>query len=288
MNNLKGLLLSITILLTVCLSSLEVRAQEEKHDVVEMLDGKKMKGKVTGIGSSNIKFKYAGEDLEYEVNKELINQIHFASGRVEVFNAPTAPSASSVPPVLSSEERQNKLAVLPFEIITNDQGMMVDALKIEAQKRCADSFRKNTATITVQDPLITNSILQQNGIDYRQLAVASDPQEIALLLGVEFVVYGTSDIEYKGTNTFGSESSTYQEKEKDKNKDQKEKKGSIFSSGSSSTQTDYDTRVGLKIFSDKGEAIFSDSRRAFGDGTNSYTNSLNYMIKRTPWGSKFK
>ncbi|WP_215224053.1 hypothetical protein [Echinicola shivajiensis] len=266
----------------------EILAQEEKHDVIVKLDGKKLEGKVVSVSSTAIKFKYAGEDLEYELKKDEINKIEFASGRVEVVNELAAAAPVTATPTVSAEERRNKLAVLPFEIITNDEGIMVDAIRAQAQNECANSFRKNTSLITVQDPMITNSILQKHGIDYNHLATAANPKELAEILGVEFVVFGSSDIEYKGTRTYGSSATTYKEKEKEKDRKNNETKGTVVSSGSSSTLADYDTRVGLKIFNDRGESVYSDSRDAFGSDTDSYTNSLSYMIKRTPWGSKHK
>ncbi|AWW29695.1 hypothetical protein DN752_05915 [Echinicola strongylocentroti] len=282
-----NLLIAAMMVMSLTIFHLEAIAQEEKNDVIVKLDGSKMEGKVTSIGSSSIKFKYAGEDLEYEVNKDEINKIEFASGRTETINEPAAPSAvptASQRPASTPEDRRNKLAVLPFQIITNDQGMMVDALRSKAQNECANSFRKNTSLISVQDPMITNSILEQNGIDGHHLATAANPQEIAVLLGVEYVVFGSTDIENKGAVTTGSAYST--EKEKEKNR--KETKTTTYSGGSATTTINYDCSVSLKVFSDQGSNVYADSREAFGNDSDSYVNSLNYMVKRTPWGKKHK
>ncbi|WP_200978968.1 hypothetical protein [Echinicola sp. 20G] len=288
MNRMKNLSILLMMFFGIVGFHQEVLAQEEKNDVIVKMDGKKMEGKVTSMGTTSIKFKYAGEDLEYEVNKDEINKIEFASGRVEVVNEVAVAAPVSATPKVSAEERRNKLAVLPFEIITNDQGMMVDAIRTQAQNECANLFRSNTSLITIQDPMMTNSILEKNGIDANHLATAANPKEIAELLGVEYVVFGSSDIENKGTRTYGSSATTYKEKEKEKDRKNNETKGTVVSSGSSSTTIDYDTRVGLKIFNDKGQTVYSDSRSAFGSDTDSYTSSLSYMIKRTPWGSKHK
>jgi len=37
---------------------------------------------------------------------------------------------------------------------------------------------------------------------------------MAQLLGVEFVVYGTANVSFEGTSTFGSTSTTYKDKDK--------------------------------------------------------------------------
>ena len=42
---------------------------QSKTDAIIMLNGERKEGKVIGIGANTIKFKYTGEDLEYELQK---------------------------------------------------------------------------------------------------------------------------------------------------------------------------------------------------------------------------
>ena len=47
-------------------------------------------------------------------------------------------------------------------------------------------------------------------------------------------------------------------------------------------------KLDLKIFNDKGENIYAESRHPFGLGIDAYHSGLKYMIKRCPFGSKYK
>ncbi|MFC6860931.1 hypothetical protein [Zunongwangia atlantica] len=128
------------------------------------------------------------------------------------------------------------------------------------------------------------SILLKNNLDPNSIKTMM-PQKVAELLGVEFVVYGTANITFEGTRSYGSSSTTYKDKtEKDKDKSS----GKEFTSNSSSTVSNYDTAIELNIFSDTGSNLYSVSRNGFGNSLDTYDGTLNYLIKRSPWGSKNK
>ncbi|GAA0880946.1 hypothetical protein GCM10009119_39160 [Algoriphagus jejuensis] len=70
-----------------------------KNDIVVLSNGEMKEGKVTGVTDSKIKFRYAGEELEYEFSKSQISKIEFGSGRVETFggDSGSAPTPTIVP-----------------------------------------------------------------------------------------------------------------------------------------------------------------------------------------------
>jgi hypothetical protein len=41
------------------------------------------------------------------------------------------------------------------------------------------------------------------------------------------------------------------------------------------------------LFNDRGENIYSESRHAFGTNIDAYKGSIEYMARRTPFGSKY-
>lgn len=265
---------------------------QSKTDAVIMLDGERKEGKVIGIQSNTVKFKYTGEELEYELQKEDIRTIQFATGRVEVINeAPqTAASQSSQPSRSASNpaDRKNKIAVLPFGFVTNDPGLQSDQMSKQLQASCAGSLRQNTSNIIVQDPLTTNRLLAKNKINMNDPA-AVDPEALAVVLGVEYVVFGTVDVMNEGTISTGSAATTYKDKEKqkrDKNSKDTKASGTATTSNSAITTTNYDTRVALNIYTDQGSTYYSKSRNAIGNGMDSYAGTLDYLIKRTPFGTK--
>ncbi|RYC66644.1 hypothetical protein [Spirosoma sordidisoli] len=265
---------------------------QSKTDAVIMLDGERKEGKVIGIQANTVKFKYAGEELEYELPKEKISKIQFAAGRVEVINeAPqTAASQSSQPARFASAptDRKNKIAVLPFLLVTNEPGIQSDPMSKRLQANCASSFRQNTSNIIVQDPLTTNRLLAKNKIDLND-AAAVDPEELAVVLGVEYVVLGTVDVMNKGTISTGSAATTYKDKaslNRDKNSRDTKASGSAVTSNNTITNANYETKVALTIYTDRGSTYYDKSRGAFGNQIDSYSNTLDYLIKRTPFGTK--
>ncbi|NMM48219.1 hypothetical protein [Marinigracilibium pacificum] len=263
---------------------------QSENDIVYKLNGEVMKGKVTAVSGDIIKFVFEGEDLEYEIKKSEINKIAFASGREQVFNesSQTSQTTAAMGPTSTPESRRGKLAVLPFDIISNDPGINPEQYSNLVQSEAASSFKKNTSGIQIQDPMTTNALLAQHGIDYNNIKTKT-PKQIAELLGTEFVAYGTTTITNKGARSYGSNVTTYKDKDSrsDDRKD-REQKGSEITTSSTSTVIEYDVNVGLKVINDNGKIVYSEDRNAFGTDIDSHNAALNYMIKRTPHGSKHK
>lgn len=265
---------------------------QSKTDAVIMLNGERKEGKVIGMGANTVQFKYSGEDLQYELPKKDIRTIQFATGRVEVINeAPqTAASGSSPPsrPASNPADRKNKIAVLPFRFVTNEAGLQSDQMSQQLQANCVSSFRQHTSNIIVQDPLTTNRLLARNNINMNDPATV-DPEALAVMLGVEYVVFGSVDVINKGTISTGSASTVYKDKEKqtrDKNSKDTKASGTATSSNNAITTTNYDTSVALNIYTDQGSTFYAKNRNAMGNGMDAYTNTLDYLIKRTPFGTK--
>lgn len=253
---------------------------QEGTDKLVMLNGQTKEGKVTAINSDNVKFVHKGETLEYEFKKAEINKIVFASGREEVFSnkQPAQQQTLSNP-----ADRRNKLAVLPFNFTTNDDGLMSEDLSHRMQNDCVDDFKGDTSLITVQDPMETNALLARNNIDINNIQSVM-PKDLAVMLGVEYVVYSTGNIVNKGSQTYGSEVSTYNDKDKYKNNS----KGSTVTTNNSTTVIDYSTTIEMRIYNDEGKNVYSDSKNSFGSSLDSYKATIKYLVKRTPFGSKRK
>ena len=257
------------------------------QDKVTMNNGEKREGKVVSVKDDAIKFIYKGETLEYEFKKSDINKIEFASGRTEVVNA-TAPVSEM--PTSTAAERKRKIAVLPFDFITNDASIDVTSISQQLQTETYNSIRENTSLKNVQDPITTNSLLAKAGLTRANITTKT-PQEMAVLLGVENVVYGIANVTTKGSSTYGSGISTVDGKateKKDRSKETTKVSGTVFNSNSSSTTVEYDTKIDLNFYTDQGKNIYSESRKAFGSGFDAHSATVNYLIKRCPFGSKAK
>lgn len=257
------------------------------QDEVTMLNGEKREGKVVAVTDASVKFIYKGEILEYEFKKADIHQIAFESGRIEMIHAV---DVSRIEPAAAAADSKGKLAVLPFEFISNESSITKDAMAQQLQKDAYHALKENTRALTFQDPLTTNNILARNGLLPDQLT-SKTPQELAVLLGVEFVVYGTAAITTKGASTYGNGTAVYSDKATEKKEGTKETTkatGSVYSSNSTTTLTNYDTTIDLNFYNDQGMSIYSQSRKAMGTESDAYHATISYLIKRCPFGTKAK
>ncbi|WP_139352646.1 hypothetical protein [Algoriphagus sp. A40] len=266
---------------------------QAKNDIVVLANGERKEGKVTGITDSQVKFRYVGEEFDYEFSKSDVAKIEFGSGRVETFGTSAAGGTSSISPKSAtpagSPDTHNKVAVLPFEFVSNDGGMDPEAMSKMVQNNTANLVRDEYRTLTLQDPLTTNAILGKNNINHSNIS-SNTPDELAKILGVEFVIFGTLSITNKGASTYGGTGTTYKEKETDtynNNKNTSSTKGSGYTSTSSTTTINYDTMVDFRMFNDRGDNLYSESRHVFGTTIDSYKGGMEYMIRRTPFGSKY-
>ncbi|MBB6328249.1 TolB-like protein [Algoriphagus iocasae] len=281
---------SITLIFAMLFLLASNAYSQAKQDVLTLNSGERKEGKVTGITDTSVKFRYPGEEFDYEIKKTDLSQIEFASGRIEKFSAGdsmTGGMPTSNPG--SSPDRHNKLAVLPFAFISNDPGMQSGSMGTLTQSTTANFVKGEYGTLTLQDPMTTNAILAKNNIKPDNLA-AYTPDELAKLLGVEFIIYGTVNITNKGTSTYGSAGTTFNEKQTstyDSNKSSEKTKGGAYTSSVSSTTIEYDTTVDLRMFNDRGDNLYSQSRHVFGTASDAYKGGVEYMIKRTPFGSKY-
>lgn len=251
---------------------------QTKEDIIYLLDGTQKKGKVIVIGDNIVKFSYTGEEVQYELSKSSVERIVFANGREEGFNNSALSSGKAAASVNLEVNRanRNQLAILPFELMTNEQGLRTDAMRREVQQSCVEALQSRGLSFQIQDQRTTNALLTKAGIAFADIANHT-PDELAKVLGVDYVVLGAYDIENKGTMNYGSSVGTYNNKKQDN-----KAKGSIIQSNSSYTSTNYDTKVQLSIYDAHGRQLFSDTRKPFLGGLDSYKGALKTLVKRIP------
>lgn len=280
----------VFLILTMIFLAASSSFSQVKMDVLTLNTGDKKEGKVTGITETTVKFRYPEEDFDYEISKKDISQIEFASGRVEKFSSGesvtgTMPAANPG----SSPDRHNKIAVLPFDFISNDPGLQSESMSNLSQSTTANFVKSEYSSLTLQDPITTNAILGKNNVNRNNISEFT-PVEIAQLLGVEYIIYGTVNITNKGTATYGSTGTSFNQKQTatyGNSKSEDRTKGGVYSSSSSTSLIQYDTSVGIRMFNDRGDNLYSQSRHVFGTAIDNYKNGIQYMLKRTPFGSKY-
>ncbi|TCN53028.1 hypothetical protein D0809_21200 [Flavobacterium circumlabens] len=289
MTKLVNKLKQVLCIIIFCNSIFAVaQSAQKEQDILFMTNGEKKEGKILSIRGNTVKFIYTGETLEYDYEKADINKIIFASGRTEIINY-FGNSEPAARPSLPSE-RKGKIAVLPFEFMSNDPSLDVNLLGEQLQADSYLSIKKYTMGLELQDPITTNNLLAKNRLLYSNLKVIS-PKEMAELLGVEMVVYGAANIRNSGNSTqqngFASDNVTATSK-----KDGKRENASLYateySSNTVTTTTNYDTKISLSIFNDTGANVYAVSRNSFGSDLDAYVGTINYLVKRCPFGSKAK
>ena len=256
---------------------------QDKFDVVVMLNGEERTGKVIAINDQDITFVYANETLEYQIKKTEVNKIIFSSGRTQEISKKA--DKTNINESSNPLDRKGKMAVLPFKIISNMPSVDADAVGRQIQNDCANIIKEEAPMIQVMDSRVVNATLAKNNITVDQLQDML-PNELAELLGVEHVVFGSYDIENTGTITSGSSVTTYKSKKESDKKDSDKRKGTAISSGSSSTTDTFDSRMTIDIYNDQGSNIYSVSRKPFVAGLDKYHSTISYLIKRAPFGSK--
>ncbi|MDR3008313.1 MAG: hypothetical protein LBV59_10290 [Sphingobacterium sp.] len=266
--------LFLILFMFLCIGAKQTAVAQQKEDVIYLADGSQKKGKIVSISDELIKFSYTGEAVLYELKKDKISKIVFANGREEIFGQNSSTEKSSN----KAEERSvgNLLAVIPFEIASNDQSIMTDVMRKKIQEACVEAMQGQKLAVQFQDPRTTNAILSKNGINFSEIDKHT-PDELAKLLQVDYVVMGVYDIENKGASTYGSSSSSYGNKQ---NGDKE--KGSSVTTNNSYTTTNYNTKVHMTIYDGTGRQLFSDSKSPLFGTLDSYKGALKTLAKKVP------
>lgn len=248
---------------------------QNKEDIIFLNDGSQKKGKVVSIGDDVVKFSYVGEEVQYELKKQAVNKIIFANGREESFaNTAASLTATGSNTANSSVSSGNLLAVIPFEVVSNEPALTTDAMRREIQQSCIDALKSRNLSFQIQDARTTNSALAKANVAFSDIANHT-PDDLAKLLHVDYVILGVYDIENKGTMSYGSGIGTYTDKKQDN-----KSKGTVVQSNNSYTSTNYDTKVQLAIYDSNGRQLFSDTRRPFMGSLDSYKGALKTLAKR--------
>lgn len=274
----------LTGLLSLLLFSVMGFAQQSgKNDVVLKITGDELAGKVQAINDSAIVFSYAGESLTYSIKKSEILKITYASGRIEIFNRPTAQpaagGASQKPVAGNMEAHHNKVAFLPFSYVKDGQPTD-DALGDQVQQEAFSFLSKHAGFFQLLDPRTTNALLIKAGVTKDNIK-GYTMDDLCNILGVEYVVDGMVN-QNKTTQTV--QSNTYGQT-KEKNDDDKKKKNYSSSTYGTATQN-YQTVLSLGIYNDKGVTVYNQQRTSFWPTLDAYKNTLEYLLKRTPLYTK--
>lgn len=267
------------LLLVLLLSSVFVFAQGSE-DIILKTNGDEMKGKVTELTDSAIKFIYTGEALMYTVKKHDILKITFASGRVEFFNKPKPVETNNAPAANTDQPLPgNKIAILPFSYLIDHRDAGLE-MGYKVQAECYTLMKDHAGTMQVQAPGTTNALLLKAGVNadnFRSFTMMA----MCKMLNVEYVIQGS--VSQNKTAAYNYQHSTLQGKTN--NSTDKDKKTGTFSANASSSSTStqsFKTVVNMNVFRDNGDNLYSKDRESFWSTADAYKVTMEYLLKRTP------
>ncbi|MDR6460506.1 hypothetical protein J2786_003640 [Chryseobacterium vietnamense] len=257
--------------------------QTGKEDMLQKTSGEILKGKILRVTDNDITFVYAGETAEYVIKKIDVSKIVHSSGRVEDFAGNSTVQVRQKEPVsmvASPSEHHNRIAILPFTfLMDNQQG--AEEIGIKAQQDAYAFLSQHSTGYNIIDPRTTNAALIQAGVT-REKMIGFSMKNLGDILGTEYIIEGTISQAkgYMTSSTIGRNSATI------KDDGGKIKETGISSSTSGSAQQ-YDVTVTLQIYMDNNVSIYNNSHKAFWPTTDgSYIAPLEYILKRCPLYTK--
>ncbi|WP_339700813.1 hypothetical protein [uncultured Marixanthomonas sp.] len=265
---------------TITLFILTTSIVSAQSDIILKTNGEEMVGTVNAVENDDFKFIYKNETVQYTVPKKDVAKITFSSGRIQFVN-----NAQDIKKTVSNtENRHNKVAVLPFAYIKNQEGGS-SAMTEKIQRETFSIFKGKALTLKYQDVNTTNTLLAKAGVKNDNVN-SFTMGELCNILSVEYLIQGTVSVEKTGTSTYSSTTAN----SKQKGKVGTDKIGNIWgvakSNASASTYgkstDDYATTINMNIYNDHGDNIFSQDHDSFWQTEDAYKVTLNYLAKRSP------
>ena len=259
----------------------------QNFDIILKTNGEEMEGNIKALNDDFVSFVYKNETIEYNVKQSDIVKITFSSGRVQFFNKFDEPGHSNN---ASLEEHHNKVAVLPFTYIKDQQeGDQVMTKKIQSET--FSLLNKHRGGLTYQSTNDTNTLLIKAGVTNNNIQ-GYTIGEICTILGVEYVIQGMVSVEKTSQQNLSSYYDT--SKNKGNNKAYIDSHGHLignplndgksqsFGISTSTSTQNYATSMTMNVFNDKGDNIYSQDHTSFWNTQDSYKITLKYLAKRMP------
>ncbi len=266
---------SILPLVFTLILGLGTYAQNSKSatDKILLNNGKEVTGKVISNEAKMIGVKNPETKDTVYVNKTDITRIDYADGRVDQINFGTLSSGAE-----SWEERmkkyKNKVAVLPFVYEDHYNKHEHDNMSLQTQLDCINNIRSVNDQLIIQHMDTTNMKLVENEIDWKSIKEYS-PAEVADILEVEYIVYGTVEVEpigkpNKKENSFGTENQTLETPQGRRE-------------NPSISPKKFETLVDINIYDILGETVYSNAHESFWQTPDAYNQNLMYLIEESPF-----
>lgn len=186
--------------------------------------------------------------------------------------------------VLRSTTAENKVAILPITYVGEGNDIKLDEMRYRLQNIAHDYLRSDAMELKFQDPAETNALLRKNGVNESNFREFT-PKELAGILQVEYILTGMISQEFVGEATVTHTNRRDYDRRHNHRNDHRHhyrNNNRRQTTGYSRTTQQLSTHIDLDIYNDKGENIFSKSRRSILSGVDAYKYGIQYLLKRSP------
>lgn len=274
---------NVFAIIVALLVSVNVLAQgSKKLDKIIKRDYQIIDCTVSKISDKTVEYSLPGETLLIVLDVSQIARIDFASGRSQTFDVSqvaSSPSPSGATYAAAGEVKQNTIAVLPVPYLNSDTQESSEEMAKFAQNDLYNKLLDKSSNIfplTVQDLRTTNSLLHKAGIDYKNID-ETPIEDLEKILGVDNIV--ATKISYTiGTNTT---STTYNSGNAKVSNDNKKVKTNDISTTTANSQEYYYYTVYFDMYKNASK-IYSQTRKPFLAVKDSWIDSVQYLLKRSP------
>jgi hypothetical protein len=241
---------------------------------------------------------YDGISFVFEINKQVfkpsqqINEmkksISIATAFLIALFTLSGPAKTQTFATVRLANAENRVAILPITYIGDGNPVKIEEMRYRLQNIVHDYLRTDAMELKFQDPAETNALLIRNGVNESNLREFT-PKELAKILNVEYVLMGSVSQDYTGeatvTHTNRRDYEYRGRKDYDRwHRDRRHQhnRHRTQTTGYSKTRQELATNIDLDIYNDKGENIFSKSRRSILSGVDAYKYGIQYLLKRSP------
>ncbi len=269
-----------TILILFFVSVFSFAQGGKKLDKIIKRDYTIIEGTVSKISDKTVEYSLPGETLLIVLDVSQIARIDFASGRSQTFDVSqgsTSPTSNS--DVVSSEMKPNTIAVLPVPYVNSDNQEGSEDMAKFAQNDIYNKLLDKSSNIfplTVQDLRTTNTLLHKAGIDHNNVDETSI-EDLQKILGVDNII--AAKISYTiGTATTATTYNSGNAKVSDNNK---KVTTNDYSTTTANNQLYYYYTVYFDMYKNASK-IYSQTRKPFLAVKDSWIDSVQYLLKRSP------
>jgi len=179
-------------------------------------------------------------------------------------------------------KRENKVAVLPILFISDGNTERIEEMRYRLQNIAYLYLKNEAMELKFQSPAETNALLIKKGVNESNFREFT-PKELADILQVEYVLTGMVTQEFIGeSSTSISNRREHRNRDWDRDWDRDRNRNRVVKTERSRTTQQLNTHIDLDIYNDKGEQIFSKSRRSILSDVDAYKNGIQYLLKRSP------